>query len=292
MKKILSTLNQPYPYYNSSNRLPKLIGFVFIFVFLFLYFFKPFLLTKTEHKYSYIIICLLHALNAAMIFGTYFFAINSLCKKLIAEETWRVYKAILITSLLFLFIGIGSFLLRPLIYDNPDNFSARYFIEETFNTFLLGSLVFAAFTLVHFYKLIKRNQAAAGNFEQQLAPQKPEATEELIISIIAENAPFEINTRKFLFANADGNYVTFYFTEGGAVVKHQKRITLKNLEDQLKPFAPFVIKSHRAYLVNTKNIIHMTGNAQGYQLYFKDIDAAIPVSRAMIPAFKTVMDNL
>ena len=292
MKKILSTLNQPYPYYNSNNKLPKLTGYVFIFVFLFLYFFKPFLQTRAEHKYSYAIICLLHSLNAAVIFGTYFFVINSLFKKLIAEETWKVYKAILITSVLFLFIGIGSFLLRPVIYDNPDNFSARYFIEETFNTFLVGSLVFAAFTLIDFYKLIKTNQAAAGNLEQQLAPQKPEAAEELIISIEAENAPFEINIRKFLFANADGNYVTFYFAEAGSVAKHIKRITLKNLEDQLKPIAPLIIKTHRAYLVNTKNIIHMAGNAQGYQLYFKDVDVAVPVSRAMIPAFKTVMDNL
>lgn len=291
MSKILSTLKQPYPYYNSNNRLAKLSVFVFLFVFLFLYFFKPFLVTQTEHKYSYVIICLLHALNAACIFGVYFFIVNRLFKKLIAEENWKVYKAILVTSILFLFIGIGSFLLRPVIYNNPHNFSLRYFIDETVNTFLVGSLVFAAFTFIDFYKRIKTNQAAAENLEQQLEPQKSDITEEQIINIEVENATYQINTSTFLFANADGNYVTFYMAAGESVVKHLKRMTLKNLEDQLKNISPYIIKTHRAYLVNTKNIIHMTGNAQGYQLYFSKIDSAVPVSRAIIPAFKAVMNN-
>ncbi len=75
------------------------------------------------------------------------------------------------------------------------------------------------------------------------------------------------------------------------MVKELKRSSLKNIEEQLILPAPVAIRTHRTFLVNTKHIIKMTGNAQGYQLYFQNIDFAVPVSRAMIPAFKKAMQQ-
>ncbi len=291
MNKLLLTLEQPYPYYNHTEKLPKTTLTIFGFVFLFLYVFSPFTVTETEHKYSYPVICIIHALNAALIYFLFFLLINKLFAALIKEENWKVYKSILVISILLLFIGSGSFFIRPLIYFNPDNFSLHYFISETVNTFLVGSLVFAGFTLIDFYRLLKSNRSGALGLDQQITQHRSPAVTEQIIKIEVEDASFEINTAEFIFAKAEGNYVTFYFNKNGRIEKQLKRISLKSVEEQLKPLLPDFIRTHRAYVVQTTAIIRMTGNAQGYQLYFDHIDFPVPVSRSLIPAFKMLMNT-
>lgn len=289
MRKLLSTLKQPYPYYNENRKLPGNAFIIFACVFLFLLLFSPFSVNKAEHKFSYSIICGIHALNAALVYWLYFLLVNTLFTPLIKEENWKVYKSILAVAIALLFIGLGSFLLRPLIYNNPDNFSWHYFINETINTILLGSLVFAGFTFFDFYRLLKTNRTAASGFGREIEKHKTAAETDQLISVVVENMPYRVNLARFLFAKAEGNYVEFYFNKDGKMVKDLKRASLKSIEEQLVKVSPAVIKTHRAFLVNTNHIIKMTGNAQGYQLYFDNIDFPVPVSRALIPAFRLVM---
>lgn len=289
MKKILSTFIQPYPYYNHTKKLPKLSLVVFLLVFLFLFLFSPFSVNETEHKYSYVIICIIHAANAAVIFFLFFLIVNSFFSSLLKEENWKVYKTLLLTSVLFIFIGAGSYFTRPIIYNNPHNASWHYFFKETLNTFLIGSLMFTGFTLFDMNRLLKNNQAAASEFEEEIEKHNTSNEENQTINITVENEDYPINLTEFLFAKAEGNYSSFYFNRDNNAVKELKRSSLKNIEEQLAVLAPSAIRTHRAFLVNTKHIIKMTGNAQGYQLYFQNIDFAVPVSRAMIPAFKNAM---
>ncbi|MEP7238598.1 MAG: LytTR family DNA-binding domain-containing protein [Ferruginibacter sp.] len=294
MKKIISALGQPYPYYNTNAKAPQNALFVFIFSFLFLILFRPFTVTDTEHKFSYSIICLVHALNAALVYLVFTFLFNKLAKPLVKEENWKVYKTILLTAAILFFIGAGSFLLRPFIYANPNNVSWRYFKAETINTFLIGTVIFGAFTLIDMYRLLKTNQTNVLAIEEKLRKSKTDVEEKGgiepdFIKLNIDNEVFEIVLNEFLFAKAEGNYVIFYFNKNNSISKLLKRIALKNVEEQLLPQSPFFVKTHRAFLVNTKHIIKIDGNAQGYQLYFENIDLAVPVSRASIPAFKAVM---
>lgn len=291
MKKILSALTQPYPYYNYTHKLPRQSLAVFLLVFLFLYLFSPFTVNETEHKYSYVVICAIHALNAAVIFFLFFLVVNKLSAPWRKEENWKVYNTILLTSVLLIFIGTGSFFCRPLIYSNPDNISWRYFFKETINTFLVGSLVFAGFTLFDMYRLLKNNRVGASGFEEEIKKHLVDKEENQLVNISVENEAYEINLAEFLFVKAEGNYSRFYFNRNNNTVKELKRTSLKNIEEQLTPLAPAAIRTHRTFLVNTKHIIKMTGNAQGYQLYFQNTDFAVPVSRAMIPAFKQTMQQ-
>lgn len=295
MKKMLQILNQPYPYYNANEKIPKTAFIILLFAFLFLYLVRPFTINQTELKFSYPVICLLHALNAATIYMLFFFLFNSFTNILAKEENWKVYSTILLTAIVLFLIGLGSFLIRPVIYNNPDNFSWHYFTTETVNTFLVGSVIFSGFTMFDYSRLLKINQANASGLEHQLEqnklPEEEKVTEKdnLQITILVEDEPFELNPDEFLFAKAEGNYVTFYFTKNAGIIKYQKRASLKNIEAQLNSNSATLIKTHRAFLVNTKHIKKMTGNAQGYQLFFELIDFPIPVSRALIPAFKLAL---
>ncbi len=288
MKKIISILRQPYPYYNLTEKLPLNAFIIFISVFLFLLTFTPFSVNHAEHRYSYTVICLVHAGLAAIIYFVFFLVINNLFSSLTKEENWKVYKAIGAIAILFFLVGVGSFLVRPLIYDSPENYSRQHFVDETVNTFLLGTLIFAGFTFYDFYRLLKANQSGALGFGSELEKHKTMHQNQLI-SISVENEPYELDLATFLFAKAEGNYTEFYFYKNSQLVKQLKRASLKSIEEQIAPLVPAAIRTHRAYFVNTSHITKMSGNAQGYQLYFHDIDLSVPVSRALIPAFKKLM---
>jgi hypothetical protein len=292
MKKILLVLFQPYPYNNAKEKVPKNTLAIFLLVFLFLYLFSPFGITKAEQLYSYPVICAIHALNAAMLYFLFCFFINKLTNISAKEDNWKVYNEILLVSLVLLLIGLGSFLVRPLIYNNPDNFSWYYFMKETGNTFLAGTVIFSAFILVDYHRLLKTNRDKAADFEKEIewnraTVQQVEKTEELkTILLTIEKEPYHLNTSEFLFAKAEGNYITFYLNRNYTIVKEQKRASLKNIEEQIGANTPFILKTHRAFIVNARHIKKMTGNAQGYQLFFENIDFPVPVSRAMLPGFR------
>jgi DNA-binding LytR/AlgR family response regulator len=44
------------------------------------------------------------------------------------------------------------------------------------------------------------------------------------------------------------------------------------------------MRCHRAFIVNTKNVSHIEGNAAGYRLSLKSTENKIPVSRNYGPA--------
>src|ERR1700761_1917018 len=96
MKRFVNILKQPYPYYYSTKRTLKNVGWIFLFVVLFLFLFSPFGINKAEDKYSYIIICLLHGFVAAAIYGIFILLFNKCTNAATKEEHWKVYKGILL----------------------------------------------------------------------------------------------------------------------------------------------------------------------------------------------------
>ena len=88
----------------------------------------------------------------------------------------------------------------------------------------------------------------------------------------------EILLRDLLFIKSVDNYIKIYMAHREQTKKILFRSSLKRIEDELKG-RPFLFKCHRAFLVNVNNISRVSGDSQGYQLSFKGIDFAVPVSR-------------
>jgi DNA-binding LytR/AlgR family response regulator len=42
---------------------------------------------------------------------------------------------------------------------------------------------------------------------------------------------------------------------------------------------PQLFRCHKSYLVNLLNVVHVSGNAQGYKLHLLNTDFRVPVSR-------------
>lgn len=279
----ITFLNQPYPYYYFKERAVILFTAIFAFSFVFLYFFEPFTVNRDEHRMDYVWICLLHAGQPTLLALLYFWGLEKLTRD---YDLWTVGKEFLHVSILLLLIGIASFLLRDVIYFNPYNWSWRYFYEEIRNTFLIGFLILAIFVPLNYIRLLRQyvKQAESLPLSTVALPSQNELTPISIKTQVLSD-DFELLSNDLLFARADGNYMELFVETNGKITKLVKRISLKELEDQLRHI-PYIFKTHRAYLVNLQKVRATKGNAQGYQLRINGMDEFVPVSRSMIADFK------
>lgn len=247
------------------------------------YFFEPFEVYFPEHKMNFFWICFVHSCVAAIVIFS--FSLFKISQK--TEENWNVGKEILLIATILLTIGMCQFLIRDVIYNNPNNWSWRYFYEEIRNTFLEGILFLMVLVPLNFRKLSTKYIKNASLINDSEVLIKPTSHSKTIIKI----DDLKLNTNNLLFAKADGNYVELYLNEKAIISKVLKRITIKELESILEPYTN-IIKTHRSYLVNLYQIERVIGNAQGYKLLLKNYDEKIPVSRNMIPDFDARMKNI
>lgn len=278
-------VNQPYPFYYKENVLVYVAALLFFMSLSFLYFFEPFEVYIPEHKIDYFWICFIHASTSVVIIGA--FSLIKFHEK--HEDNWTVYKEILLVCLFLLLVGVVQFLIRDVIYDNPNNWSWRYLYEEIRNTFLIGSLFVVLLVSLNHNRLNSKNIKSANSLNSLRKNTSPNLSTSITINTQVKSEEFDLNIDNFLFAKADGNYVELFLNKEN-IRKIIKRITIKELEATLEPY-PNIIKTHRSYLVNLKHIKNVSGNAQGYKLEINHYEEKIPVSRNMIENFNIKMQK-
>ena len=278
--KVVSFLKQPYPFYYEGRSFAVIFAILFLMSFGFNYFFKPFNVNLSEHIMPYEMTSLMHSL-AAVIVLLFFFFFLYLFPRL--KDNWNVRKEIYFLGLLLLFIGIAQFLIRDIIYDNPHNWSWNYFFEEIRNTFLVGMLFVLILVPLNFSRLYYKNQKQAGALSLWQTEEKDSAP--VFIKTSLKSDDFYLDSSHLVFAKSEGNYVEVYLTDNGNIVSKLKRISLKELERQLRD-DPKIVKTHRSFLVNIQFIEEIAGNAQGYKLKLKNWPDSISVSRNMISSFE------
>jgi hypothetical protein len=286
-KKSMSTivqefLKQPYPYYFKGKNLWVLAAMIFAMSMGFNYFFEPFVVYRPEHKVSYFWISMIHSLNAffcvLVVIG-----INNLR---VNEDKWTVGNEIALISGVLLMIGISQFLVRDLIYANPDNWSLRYFWEEIRNTFLVGLLFALILVPLNYLRLMKAHLKTAQSLNSQHHSYFPGRKDKNLPIVTQQKSDdFYLNPEDFLFAKSEGNYLEIFLENGEQPNKVLKRMTMKEFESQLESF-PHFFKTHRSFLVNLQKVEQVKGNAQGYQLEIKSYTNPLPVSRGMISDFE------
>ncbi|WCT13101.1 LytR/AlgR family response regulator transcription factor [Mucilaginibacter jinjuensis] len=283
-----------YPLRYKPGNLVKASVVLFSIAFFFLLLFEPFGVYRPEQKFNYLIICGLHALSPTLIFYIYFSALNYSRKRNAASETssWTMFQEYAHIAVILLLVGIASFLMRDFIYDNPYNWSLRYFWEEIRNCYLVGCLVYILLTFANFYFRSKSNSAQALLFPiSRDTENTAEAITEIFIKTQVKQDDFSFIATQLLFAKAEGNYVELTLCSNSSVTTELKRISLKQFESQIAAH-PFFFRCHRAYLVNMAQIEKVTGNSQGYLLSFNGTADKVPVSRAQLNSFNGLYQQL
>ncbi len=279
MKRQKYLLN-PYPfYYQNKLQLVTILLSISLISWFFNYFFEPFEVNYAEHKMDFLWICFLHAFLPFFISLAFFLLLSKYVKK---DYTWTLLKELISISFLLLLISLGSFLIRDIIYDNPNNWSFRYLFEEFRNTFLIGFLIILLILPINFERLLNKYKSKAKQITFRNLQKTPSNT--VTIHNQAGDQLFSFNVTDFVYAKVESNYTEIYISTAASLQKKLVRISLKQLASLLDSYS-YIFQSHRSFIVNTNYIKAVSGNAQGYSLEMTITDLYIPVSRTRIQAF-------
>jgi LytTr DNA-binding domain len=265
---------------------------VFVTLLFFLLLFTPFGVYKPEHKMNYVFICGLHAFSPALLFFVYFSIVNYFRKGKNHFHNWNLLREYVHIGVFLVLSGLASFLLRDLIYNNPDNWSWRYLYEEIRNCLVAGIFFYFFLRVVSFYFQSQKGSP----FVLQFKPLKIEENKKIIPAVVFINTQvkqddFSLNIDDLLFVKADGNYIELTKSIHNKIETELKRISLSQFEAQISAY-PHFFRCHRTYLVNMFRVEKVTGNSQGYLLSFADTNEKIPVSRKQIDNFDSCYQQL
>jgi hypothetical protein len=239
----------------------------------------------------YLFICFFHAFVPALILFVYFGVLNYF-RKTKNQTKWTLLKEYFQIGVLLVLMGMASFLMRDLLYNNPNNWSWNYFFEEIRNCLVAGIFFYFLLRLSSFYFESKKGSPFVLQFIPLVAePEKTILKSNLFISTQVKQDDFSLDIHQLLFVKADGNYIELTKSNGHQITTEVKRISLTQFESQITDF-PHFFRCHRTYLVNMFKIEKVSGNSQGYLLSFDETNLKIPVSRKQIDSFNNYYEEL
>ena len=168
-----------------------------------------------------------------------------------------------------------------------------------FFTVLLWVLILGAFPTVLF-AMWNRNIRLARNLreatELNLRLSKKQEAEEMPSATLVFSGGTKdtlvMDARSFLYAESEGNYLRLHYLspKDNRPVSRLLRLTMKQAEAAVAS-APFIVRCHRAFLVNLHQVTKMDGNSQGYRLRLEECAEEVPVSRAYVRRVKLLIES-
>jgi hypothetical protein len=190
---------------------------------------------------------------------------------------WTILKEVFSIALILFGMGIGIYFLGFLMESPGKRWNLPTFLDSCKQTFLIGIVPFGFFVLLNYRHLITPDIEKA--FKPEPDTTSDENPEKLVrIGSQLKKEELNIYPSQFIYAESDSNYVVFYLNIDNHVQKKIIRNSISNIEQQLSTI-PFVMRTHRAFIVNVLQVVSEKGNTLGYRLKLNGIDSSIPVSR-------------
>lgn len=194
------------------------------------------------------------------------------------KKEWTILKELISMPIIITGIGITVYFLGFIIEEPADRWNFTTFFSSMKGAFMFVIIPLLLFTSANFRYWFAVDEV----WYRSNTPEKvtfAEFPEELInINSRLKNEELGFYPGEFIYAESDGNYVNFYLNRNNQIKKEVIRNSINNIEEQLTGI-PYLVRTHRAFIVNLKKILVKKGNTLGYRLKLSGIDQEIPVSR-------------
>ena len=291
MKKILKYLSSPYPlFYQRWNVALISCGIVFFILLLF----QPFGISAISHNKLGILLGYMVVTGLFLCIPVYL--LPFLFPDFYEDERWTVGKHLLNNLFIFFFIAVGLWLYSDWIF----GWGLRW---DIFCSFPASTVVVGIFPTA-FFVMLNRNRFLASHLQEAMEMnqylQKAESIpncnrmengKEYIVFSGGTKESFELIASDLLYVEAEGNYVKIVYRKNEKCTQKMLRATMKQVEEVSRPFS-YIVKSHRAFLVNLCAVSKVSGNSQGYRLFLYDCEDSIPVSRAYSKEVKMLIEKM
>lgn len=278
-------LQKPFPYQSSVRKRFWLSFGISMFVFLFLLIFQPFNLNEVPAPYRYLVISGYGAV-CFVIVSLNLFLLPVIFPFWFREEKWTVSSEICIMLWNFATIGTGNLLYSA--YLGFAEFTAYSFIYTQLITLAVGiipvTIAVAVMYILHLKKNLKRavalDEKIQHRHKQGISTHTSVPGQKIIIRSEQERENLLLSLEDLLYIQSARNYIeVFWRDSSGETRKALLRNSLKNAEQQLAG-NPDLIRCHRSYIVNFRNVVKVTANAQGFRLFLEGRKESIPASKS------------
>lgn len=271
-----SLLSQPYPHNALFSRYWLLVSAgAGCFIALFLIVFQPFGASYWQHPDKNLILAG-YGLVTFLCLSGISLTMPLLFKRWYSEANWTVGKEILGVLLILVIISVGNWLYSQWF------FVSSFRIKELFSwigiTVAIGIIPTTIITLLDYTRLQRKYATDKLSVKTNTEEQPTSASLETI-TLIAENLKdtFSLSPDELLFIESASNYSEVVFLKENTLQKMLIRSSLSRLEEQIQNSD--IVRCHRSFIVNLKQVTKITGNAQGYKLQLKNVGYPLPVAR-------------
>lgn len=265
--------NKPYFLIDNLNvKLSMVLG-VGVFTYLFLLVFQPYGINQAI-KYNPFLIVGYGVLVSFSLFITYFI-LPKIFPFFFSVKSWTVKKEALFLLTSFIIISTTNFFYHTY-------FVAHFMPKFSFVRFVTVVFSIGVFPVFFIIFMVERYLYRKHNIPTEKVIETIRKEKKETVSIPSDNVkedPLILDLDTIVFAQSNNNYTTIYYIDNQKVKKELMRITLKKVAKILEQYPQFV-RCHRSYLVNKYQILKVEGNARSLQVYFKQIDNVVPVSRS------------
>lgn len=304
MNKLIKLLQTPYP---ALCKRWKTVVVPSLIVFLIIYLLQPFGISRMAPVKLPVLLGYAVVSSAALSIMVYL--LPWLFPAYHKEQNWTVGKELLHTLIVCLLIGLFNWLYTAWAFGlSPD--------WRLLGICMIWVVLLAPFPIV-FFIMWNRNLVLARNLREAtelnaclkhtgrsvaVAEKRDAAAgSSHLVFAGATKEVLEMEAADFLYAEAEGNYVKITFRPAGQdnapasegadkEVRKTLRITMKQMEQAVEG-CPFIVRCHRAFLVNVGRVTDVSGNSQGYRLRLEGCRDEVPVSRAYAKQVRTMIEK-
>ncbi len=198
------------------------------------------------------------------------------------EKEWSILKELGSVILVVFSMGLAIYLLAFLVEAPGERWNLPTIADSFRITFMIGGIPLYLLTLMNINHLFASKLT---QLQQDTDESNHEQEEWISIDTPLKNEELGFFPSEFLYAESDGNYLNVYLMKDHQIRKEVIRISISSFEKQLANL-PFIIRTHRAFIVNLNKVTEASGNALGYRLNITGIQKEIPVSRRHTGKFK------
>ncbi len=300
MGKLAELWRSPYPTFYQRW---KAVVIPSVIIFLILYILQPFGISQIKNGVFWVVGG--SALIAAGASGVFTYLLPALFPTYYKEQNWTLGKYVLNLLMMLLLIAVGVWAYQSWLM-------GMWLDKQLFFVALFWVMVLAPFPTV-FFLMWNRNLQLTRNLKEatemnahlsrRVSPEagtadledKESSSDEMLVFSGGTKEMLEIKAGDFLYAEAKGNYVKVGYRSDSdkekKVTWRLLRATMKQAEEAVSA-CPFIIRCHRAFLVNIRMVVKVDGNSQGYKLNLEHCEEEIPVSRAYAKEVKALIENL
>jgi len=274
---IYNWLKKPYFFINSPKFNFILSFGVGLFIFVFLFSFQPFgianiLNNKLLYTGGFGIVSFLSMILFFVVLPLFF-------KDFFKDENWNVGKNILFLFFLVITITLGNYLYNSNV-QNTENINLLSLSNFFVYTFSLAAFPVVIFTFIS-EKMYTIHREKKARDIMLFKVSNLDEKKNYKIKIYGDNKKDHItfNVDDLIYITSQGNYASFYLKSEKGITENILRNTLSDIISNLKNYTT-IIRCHKSYIINSKFIHTVSGNARGYFLESDLLTIQIPVSRS------------